>query len=114
MEPFQSVRTSSREGARVLHLDGVLNIAADALYAAARELLEHGENVAIDCSRADHLEGPALQILLALKHGLARKSRSMWLEGVQPELARCITSAGLGPELLRKEGISAPPLRRAQ
>jgi anti-anti-sigma factor len=91
-----SVAVDETTSPPVLRLEGSIGQgAAEHLHELALRLLARGDDVIVDCEQARHLGGAALQILLALRHGLRRGGRRLTLRGASPAVARDVAWVGL-------------------
>ena len=82
-------------GRATLSLRGNVGILlADELLSAAREAAE-GTSVRVDLSEAEHLDLASWQILLSLKHTLAKRGGELLFEAVPDALSRFLSMAGL-------------------
>lgn len=98
------VQTGEREGKPLLLLQGGVDIFfAAELHQAALKLLDSGEDAEVLCAQLERLDTSALQILLALKEGLAKKGKSLQLAGVPSPVADLLGLAGLADGLLEKQ-----------
>lgn len=61
---------------------------------AALGALEAGGDVAVNLDRVDHLDGSALQILLALETELKKRGQNLKLENTSPHLRQWFEFAG--------------------
>lgn len=80
----------------VLALRGSFHLElAQPLYQAALEAADSGRAVRVDCHAVEHLDGCALQTLLALKAALDRAARPIRLIGVSEAVRKYLAWAGL-------------------
>lgn len=104
----------------VLALRGGFHIdMARELHQAALQLAETGAGVVVDCSQAEHLDGCALQVLLALKLALEQRGGWLRMQGESEEIRKYLGWAGLaahfpirGPRDGGSETPAAPRKRR--
>jgi len=69
--------------------------------------------VVVDSSAASHLDGCAVQVLLALKHALASSGGSLSLIGAREEVRNYFDWAGVTSHFARRDpGETAPRKRR--
>lgn len=81
-----------------LALSGVVDLfdAAD-LHAAAVDAVEHGPpRITVRLDAATSVDTSATQILLALRHALVERERSLRIEGTPAKVAAAWATAGLG------------------
>lgn len=80
----------------VLRLEGnISHFFADQLHDLALRLLVRGDNAIVDLEQARHVGGAALQILLALGHGLRGRGRRLTWRGASPAVSRDLVWVGL-------------------
>ena len=68
---------------------------------AAQVALEAGGDVAVNLDKVDHLDGSALQILLALETELKNHGRRLQLENASPHLRQWFEFAGTADHSFR-------------
>lgn len=77
-------------------LSGTINLfVAGQLHQVALGLLTAGGRVSVDCRQADHLDGSACQLLLALKRDLRSRGGDLMLAGVPQAVDRYLRLAGM-------------------
>jgi anti-anti-sigma factor len=92
----QPIRTETDGEQRSLCLEGVVNVAqARRLKEQALLALAGAGPVTLDLSRAEYLDGAALQVLLALNATLAARKRSLRVVAMAPSVEDTLRSAGL-------------------
>ncbi|MFL5304722.1 MAG: lipid asymmetry maintenance protein MlaB [Polyangia bacterium] len=74
-----------------------LSEAGPILDAAIAAAAAAGEEVRVDCTSAEHLNGAVIQVLLCLKRDLERAGRKLVLTSVPPPIQRFVELSGLGP-----------------
>jgi anti-anti-sigma factor len=90
------VSVVEQEGRPVLFLQGTVDIfSAQELYQVALQLLERGEDTAVCWGQADHMDTTALQILLALRKGLAEKGKSLQMQDASSAVTTLLPMTGL-------------------
>jgi anti-anti-sigma factor len=89
------------------------------LHRTALELAGTGGSVVVDCSQAEHLDGCAVQVLLALKLALEHGGGSLRMRGESAEVRKYLGWAGLNahfpicsPSDTAAETPVAPPPKR--
>jgi anti-anti-sigma factor len=87
----------SRDGPDcVLALRGGFHLEhARELHAAALQIAETGGGVVVDCGEAAHLDGCAVQVLLALKKALEQSGGSLRMRGASDDVRKYLRWAGL-------------------
>ncbi len=96
----QPIRVEEADGGRHLHLEGRIGVAqARRLREAALPLLEGGGPVTLHLARTEYLDGAALQILLALREGLAARDRDLRVVSMPPSIDETLRAVGLGGAL---------------
>jgi len=91
-----SVSIDRTESHPVVVLRGSFNIAlAKVLHEAALQIAETAGRVVIDCKEVVHLDGCAVQVLLALKLALESHGGSIQLKGASEEVLKYLGWAGL-------------------
>lgn len=76
-------------------------VPAEEFREAAQVALEAGGDVALNLDRVDHLDGSALQVLLALETELKNHGRSLQLENASPQLRQWFDLAGTADHSFR-------------
>jgi len=105
------VSISRNESDSVLKLHGSLQLdQARQLHEAALQLAASGGAVVIDCAEAAHLDGCAVQVLLALKLALERAGGSIRMTGIAPEVSQYLVWAGVAEHF----GVAGPAEAVAQ
>ncbi len=80
----------------VLALRGGFHIdLARELHQAAVQLADTGGGVIVDCSQTEHLDGCAVQVLLALKRALEQRGGWLRMRGESAEIRKYLGWAGL-------------------
>lgn len=95
-EPHEPLRIEIQNDQAVLHLEGVVTVPqAKRLRQLALELAGSGRGVSVQCEKLNYLDCAALQILLALRDALARKSASMTIMNLPESIRETLRTAGL-------------------
>jgi anti-anti-sigma factor len=93
----------------VLILRGAFQLdSVRALHAAALRSLECSSNLIVDCTAAEHLDGCALQVLLALKKTAERGGGSLRLEGVGQQVRNYLRWSGIAAHFTEKVPMEKP------
>lgn len=104
----QSPHESEGASASSLSLEGAVTAsAAAALKDVACGQLRVGGDITVSCARLEQIDLAGLQLLLALRRGLAEDGRTLELQEVPPHLERTFLLAGLLP-LPRAPGREQP------
>jgi len=110
----ESVSVSANESGSVLTLSGSFQLLqARPLHEAALRLAATGGNVVVDCAAAAHLDGCAIQVLLALKLALEHVGGSFGLLGASEDVRNYLGWAGVTSHFRSSDaGDTAPRKRR--
>ncbi len=102
-----AVVSVSRDGPDcVLSLRGGFHLEqARELHAAALQIAETGGGVVVDCREAAHLDGCAVQVLLALKAALAHTGGSLRMHGASDDVRKYLGWAGLAAHFPDAEAV---------
>jgi anti-anti-sigma factor len=95
--PEQPVWIEADGDRRCLHLEGVVNaVQARRLREEALAALAGSGPVTLDLTRAEYLDGTALQVLLALSAALARRGHGLKTVAMAPSIEDTLRTIGLG------------------
>ncbi len=95
-EPLEPIRIEVRDEQDVLHLEGVVTVPqAKRLRQLALELAGSGRGVSVQCEKLNYLDCAAVQILLALRDSLSRKSVPMTIVNLPESIRETLRIAGL-------------------
>jgi anti-anti-sigma factor len=84
------------EGRSELKLEGDLSVFQSAeLHRTAMQLLEQGRDVAVDCTDVSSLDCAAVQVLLALREGLAAQGKALEFTVLSPATREALVLSGL-------------------
>jgi anti-anti-sigma factor len=107
-----NISLSQNESESVLRLRGSFQLElARPLHEAALQLASSGGNVVVDLSQAAHLDGCAVQVLLALKGALERAGGSLRMSGASQDVRKYLGWAGVAAQLGCEVGEPAPAAR---
>ena len=100
-EQEPNVQVVERAGNGLLMLCGSIDITCvEDLRQAALQLLEQGRHTTAGCEQVDYIDTAALQILLALKTGLAAYKKGFQLEGTSTQLIDLLHLTGFYAALM--------------
>ena len=68
------------------------------LYEAALQSLEHASNLVVDCAAVEHLDGCALQVLMALKKTMEQTGGTLRMQGACEQVRNYLRWAGLAAQ----------------
>ena len=82
------------------------------LHQAALQLAESGGGVIVDCSQTEHLDGCALQVLMALKLALEHGGGWLRMRGESAEVRKYLAWGGLSAHFPAPAAAAAPTRKR--
>jgi anti-anti-sigma factor len=90
------VAVTERNGKPLLVLRGAVDIhVVEEFTRVARLLLDRAQDLSVCCEQVQHLDGAALQLLLALKKALGLKGRKVEILAKSPKVERLFDWAAL-------------------
>lgn len=93
-----SISVSKNKSDFVLKLRGSFQLEhARPLCEAAVQMAGEAGSVIVDCSEVEHLDGCAVQVLLALKIALERAGGSLRMSGGREDVRKYLAWAGVAP-----------------
>lgn len=113
-QPNESPITVQRtaDGRQELKLTGDLTVfSATEMHRTAVQLVEQGQDLAVDCDGVDSVDCAAVQILLALKEALAAQGKSLQFTRLSDAVRNSLALSGLDRSLglAGSSSASMPP-----
>ena len=78
------------------------------LYEAALQSLENSSSLVVNCAAVEHLDGCALQVLMALKKTVEQSGGTLRIEGAGEQVRNYIRWAGLAAQFPENAPLEEP------